>query len=157
MSHKEEGVPVKHHHTAGGIVINDMGNMLVIVRDVERDSGVVHEIRLPKGHIDPGETAEEAAVREVREESGYQHLEIVTDLGEAWSRYHFRGKDHVRREQYYLMRLTDPRRGKPTPMGAEEALFEPDWLAPESAVEQLTYASEQEFARRAVAWMNTTR
>ncbi|MEW6398121.1 MAG: NUDIX domain-containing protein [Bacillota bacterium] len=31
---------------------------------------------LPKGRLEPGETAQEAAVREVREETGY-HVEIV--------------------------------------------------------------------------------
>ena len=50
----------KHHETAGGVVIDPSGRMLVIVRDIEREGRVIHEVRLPKGHIDPGESAEVA-------------------------------------------------------------------------------------------------
>ncbi|MBW7863326.1 MAG: NUDIX domain-containing protein [Candidatus Hydrogenedens sp.] len=142
--------PVIRHETAGGVVVNGAGRVLVLLRDVWRDGGAVHEIRLPKGHIDAGETPEQAAVREVREESGYRGLEIVADLGESESRYAFRGCRHERRERYYLMRLTDPERGDPQPMGAEEALFEPAWLAPEDAAQRLTYPSERDFVRRAM-------
>ena len=39
------------------------------------------EVRLPKGHVEPGEAPREAALREVREEAGYADLEIVADLG----------------------------------------------------------------------------
>ncbi|MBP7869635.1 MAG: NUDIX hydrolase, partial [Candidatus Hydrogenedentes bacterium] len=46
--------------TAGGVVINARGEILALSRTVMRDGGPVHELRLPKGHIDPGETAEQA-------------------------------------------------------------------------------------------------
>ena len=39
------------------------------------------EVRLPKGHIDPGESAEEAALRETGEETGYGDLHVLADLG----------------------------------------------------------------------------
>ena len=141
------------HHTAGGVVFDGRGRLLALERHVPRDGAVVHEIRLPKGHLDPGETPEQAAVREVREESGYQGLEITADLGEAESEYTFRGKRHHRTERCFLMRLTDPRRGAPQPVGEEEALFSPLWLDPQEAAERLTYPSEQEFARRALLKM----
>jgi mutator protein MutT len=59
---------------SGGAVIRD-GRILVIrVR--------AQEWELPKGGIEPGETAEQAAVREVREETGIESpLEIVRELG----------------------------------------------------------------------------
>jgi len=89
----------------------------------------------------------------VREESGYQGLEITADLGEAESEYTFQGARHHRVERYFLMRLTDPGRGAPQPVGEEEALFSPLWLDPGEAAERLTYPSEREFARRAVERM----
>ena len=141
----------KHHETAGGVVIDASGRMLVIVRDIEREGRVVHEVRLPKGHIDPGEAAEEAALREVEEESGYTGLEIIADLGVCHSTFTFRDRLNERDERYFLMRLTDPHRGAPRPTGHEEALFQPDWLEPAAAAAQLTYQSEQEFARLAIA------
>ena len=41
---------------------------------------------LPKGHIDPGETALEAARREIREESGITQLALIRELG-TYERY----------------------------------------------------------------------
>lgn len=141
----------KHHSTAGGVVVNDAGQILVIERDVERDGHVVHEVRLPKGHIDPGETAEAAAMREVGEESGYWAVEIVADLGSATTEFDFKGKHHIREERYFLMHLTDPERQAPAPMGKEEALFVPAWLEPAEAEARQTYPGEAEFVRRARA------
>ncbi len=139
----------QHHETAGGVVLDTEDRVLVLVRDIEREGRLVHEVRLPKGHIDPGETDEEAAMREVLEESGYGALAIEADLGHATSEFDFRGKHHIRQERYFLMRLTDPKRGAPQPTGPEEALFEPAWLPLEEAASQMTYTSERGFIARA--------
>lgn len=58
---------------AGGVVVNDRGEFLLI-RD--RNGYWV----FPKGHIEPGETPEAAAVREVREETGIE-AQVVAPLG----------------------------------------------------------------------------
>ena len=139
----------RYHKTAGGVVINSRQEVLVIVRDIERDGVVIHEVRLPKGHIDPGESAEKAAIREVCEESGYCHLRIADDLGVGHSTFTFKGKNHERHEQYYLMELTDPTHEPPQPMSEEEALFEAEWLPLSEAAGQMTYESERDFVGRA--------
>lgn len=145
----------KYHKTAGGVVLNAAGHFLVLVRDVERDGALKHEVRLPKGHVDPGETDEQAARREVHEESGYGGTKVVADLGRARSEFEFRGHGHIRDEHYFLMRLVDGHRDAPQPTHADEARFEPRWLDPHEAVAALTYASEQDFARRAIAALHT--
>ena len=61
-------------HSAGGVVINDDGKVLVVSQRGTSWS-------LPKGHIDPGEDALEAARREIYEESGVRDLELVRELG----------------------------------------------------------------------------
>lgn len=139
----------KFHKTAGGVVINSNHEVLVIVRDIERDGVLIHEVRLPKGHIDPGESAEKAAMREVCEESGYCHLKIAGNLGSGHSSFTFKGKLHERDEQYYLMVLTDPTHEPPQPMSDEEALFEPQWLPLSEAADKMTYQSERDFVNRA--------
>jgi 8-oxo-dGTP pyrophosphatase MutT (NUDIX family) len=142
-------VKAKYHNTAGGVVFDDAGRVLTIVRDIDRNGRIVHEVRLPKGHIDPGETAEQAAVREVCEESGYCQLAILADLGTIQSEFDFKDKHNIRDERYFLMQLTVPERQAPQPTGNEEALFQPLWLDPAEAESQLTYESERQFMRRA--------
>ncbi len=62
--------------SAGGIVIGDGGTIALVQ---SRASGFW---ALPKGHIDEGETDEEAARREIMEEAGLIDLEFIDDLGE---------------------------------------------------------------------------
>jgi 8-oxo-dGTP pyrophosphatase MutT (NUDIX family) len=132
---------LKLYAAAGGVVIDD-GRMLLLDRPLRR------EVRLPKGHIDPGETAAQAALRETAEESGYDDLEIMSDLGSQVVKFNFQGNDFVRTEHYFLMRLvssrTTPRSHK------DEAQFTPLWLPLTEAVRRLTFDAEQQFAQRAI-------
>ena len=137
------------YSTAGGLVLDDATRVLVLLRDIERNGRMIHEVRLPKGMIEEGETPRDAAVREVCEESGFCHLIIVADLGKARSEYPHAGNEYSREEQYYLMRLSEDRRSEVAPVNDEEALFRPDWRSLQEALETMTYESEREFIRRA--------
>jgi len=139
----------RRYRAAGGVVLDDKARILLLERDVVRGSRTLHEVRLPKGHIEPGESDPQAAMREVREESGYVALEILADLGTGEVTFTSRGQQVTRAEHYYLMRLLDPARETPTAVG-EEALFVPLW-APDfaSAERSLTYDAERAFMRRA--------
>lgn len=73
---KPDGIP--EHRAAGGLVIRiDAGTAyLALIRE-----GPEPRYSLPKGHIDPGESAVEAARREIAEEAGFSHLQFVRELG----------------------------------------------------------------------------
>lgn len=136
------------------MVLDDQGRVLLIERWVMRDGRPVFEIRLPKGHVEPGETDEQAALREVCEETGYCGITITADLGEIVNEFKWPGKDlHiVRHEHYYLMRLADAARSEPhfDSPEADEARFTPRWAATLADAEALiTFESEREFVRRA--------
>jgi len=149
---KKKSKKTKFYRTGGGVVLDDAGRVLLLERHVPRKKTPGHEIRLPKGHIEADETPEQAALREVCEESGYCHLEILFDLGELENNYNFRGRHFVREERYFLMRLTDSRRQAPQPSSknAEEALFQPIWAhSLDEAEALLTFESEKIFIRRA--------
>lgn len=70
---REKSEP-KISHSAGGIVLNDKNQVLVVNQNNNSWS-------LPKGHLDPGETARQAAEREIYEESGVNQLTFVSELG----------------------------------------------------------------------------
>ncbi|MBI2432766.1 MAG: NUDIX domain-containing protein [Candidatus Hydrogenedentes bacterium] len=142
---------VKRHRVAGGVVVDRRLRILVLRRDIERNGRLINEVRLPKGHLDKGESDEQAACREVCEESGYCAVEIVDDLGEAVSEYVHNGVAYRRDERYFLMRLLDARRSDPRPTWHEEALFDPLWLELAEAEARMTYPSEREFVGRARA------
>lgn len=142
---------VHQYRAAGGIVRDADGRILLIERLVLRNGDLAHEIRLPKGHVEAGETDEQAALREVCEETGYCGLRVVADLGEGFTLF-IREEGRIRRcEHYYLMELTSAERGEPHfDAASEEALFRPRWVADLAAAEaQLTFESEQRFIRRA--------
>ncbi len=65
--------------SAGGVVINKKGRVLVVNQRGTSWS-------LPKGHLEPGETALDAAIREIQEESGIRRLTFIKELG-SYSRY----------------------------------------------------------------------
>ena len=60
--------------SAGGVVLNPVGDVLVVNQNNNSWS-------LPKGHLDEGEKALEAARREIHEESGVKDLTYIKKLG----------------------------------------------------------------------------
>lgn len=57
---------------AGGVVFNNKNELLLIYRRGAWD--------LPKGKIDDGETIEQAAIREIEEETGVKRLSIIKPI-----------------------------------------------------------------------------
>lgn len=102
---------------------------------ITRGSRPPHEWVLPKGHIDPGETAEEAACREVLEETGVV-AEVVAPAGEE--RFVYDGRDV--RVRYFAMRAT----------GTGTAIEDRDvqWCALEEALTLLGFDSARDMVRR---------
>lgn len=61
--------------TSGGVVFQEKTRKVLLVTQRK------NIFSLPKGHVDPGETKIEAAVREIYEESGVKSLELIACLG----------------------------------------------------------------------------
>jgi 8-oxo-dGTP pyrophosphatase MutT (NUDIX family) len=80
----------------GGLVTNEMGEVLFIFRRGKWD--------LPKGKLDPGETLESCAIREVKEETGIGHLELIRFLMITEHEYIEKGKSFLKETHWWLMK-----------------------------------------------------
>lgn len=137
---------IRRYQAAGGVVVDDQGRVLLIERTVDGH----HEVRLPKGHIDPGESPDEAARREVCEETGFCDLEVLADLGWQEVVFEHKGRLVIRGERYYLMRLASQRRQAPQFTNEREALFRNRWEPSfDDAASALTFEAERDVVRRA--------
>ena len=88
--------------TAGGIVFrrDKKGNVEMLLIQDHKDRWTI-----PKGHIEPGETAQQAAKREIGEEAGLNDVEVLGWLGKIHFRYRRVDKLVLISQQVYLMRV----------------------------------------------------
>jgi len=85
---------------AGGLVTNDKNELLIMFRRGKWD--------LPKGKRDEGEPIEACALREVREETGIEHLELGKLVGVTYHEYfEKRLKEDVLKETHWFAMHTD--------------------------------------------------
>ena len=71
-------VEVPARAAAGGVVVRLEEGRVMVALAVERG---LDAYVLPKGHVDPGESVEEAARREIEEEVGVSNLRLLELLG----------------------------------------------------------------------------
>jgi len=126
---------VVRYEAAGGVLVD--GGCVLLLRTARYG-----DLRLPKGHIQDGESPREAALREVVEESGYADLEIVADLGEQDAEFDAGGRHFVRHEHYFLMRLRSRQQVARAP---EESDFAPEWHRWEEAIAGLAFDEERKW------------
>ena len=80
---------------AGGVVRNNEGKVLFIRRWDMWD--------LPKGKMEKGETPEQTAIREVKEETGIKSLKIIEKLAESYHIYYDEPPCYLKRSHWYAM------------------------------------------------------
>ena len=127
----------KHTHSAGGVVLNQDGFVLVVSQRGNSWS-------LPKGHIDPGENALQAAKREIAEESGVDQLDLIMELGN-YSRYKIgknfdEDKSEMKTIHMFLFR-TEQKRLKPLDPNHPEAR----WVEIQAVADLLTHPRDKNF------------
>ena len=103
---------------------------------------------LPKGLIGPGEKPEQAALREVEEETGVQ-ARLVTKLGDIRYVYTWDGERVFKVVSFYLLRYRTGRLGELPPEHAHE-VAEVRWLPLEDAPRLLAYKGERDMAEKAL-------
>jgi 8-oxo-dGTP pyrophosphatase MutT (NUDIX family) len=127
--------------SAGGLVIRNLRGRphLAVIR--VRDE----ILALPKGHPEKGESSHDAALREVREETGLDATP-VEKLGDIRYWYARDGDRVLKVVSFFLFRYRSGRLADHD-QEVEEAL----WIPLEEAPERLAYRSEKEIAQTALS------
>jgi 8-oxo-dGTP diphosphatase len=119
---------------AGGVVTSEDGRVLLVHRPRYDDW------TLPKGKLDPGESSEEAAIREVEEETGLR-CRLIKELPPT--HYEVGGRPKIVR--YFHM---EPEaEGEFVPNDETDELR---WLTPDEALSLLTYDRDRDVVTAAV-------
>jgi 8-oxo-dGTP pyrophosphatase MutT (NUDIX family) len=105
---------------------------------------------LPKGHIEPGETAEEAAVREVEEETGIIGR-VVAPLGTIDFWFVAEDRRVHKTVHHFLLRALG---GELSDSDVE--VSEVAWVPLDELESRLAYADERRLIRRATELMEET-
>jgi 8-oxo-dGTP pyrophosphatase MutT (NUDIX family) len=129
----------RREEAAGGVVFRRRGAgvEVAVAEQHDRIRGDLR-LRLPKGKAEPGETPEETALREVREETGLVARIVGTLEDVAYVYRDRRGRPVDKRVRFYLMEYES---GDPQPLDGEmERVF---WCTPAEACAQLSFATEQ--------------
>lgn len=113
---------------AGGVVFDDRGRVLIL----RHASG---DWVFPKGHVEPGETELEAAMREVAEEAGVRAW--CADEGATWTTRYVNPRGARRLITWFALRSDDA-------VALSEDLFtEAGYFAPADAADRLTHEADR--------------
>jgi len=130
---------VRTERSAGGVVTRRIDGAVhfLLIRDPYGKMG------LPKGHVENGETVEDAALREVGEETGLTGVVMGPSLGTTDWHFRFEGQLIHKYCQYFLM---GSQFGEPEPE-REEGITECRWLPLDEAVAEVAYDNAREVVR----------
>jgi 8-oxo-dGTP pyrophosphatase MutT (NUDIX family) len=140
----------KQERSAGGVVYRlETGPdgatrvLFLLIRDSYRNWG------FPKGHLERGEPPEQAALREVAEETGLTGLSLRGEIETIDWYFRFRGRLIHKYCHFYLIESasseTCPQR--------EEGITACRWAPLDEALEVISYANARDVLRRAAEMM----
>lgn len=133
----------REERSAGGVVYRFVGGqpVFLLIRDSYRNWG------FPKGHLEAGEAPEQAAVREVGEETGLAVLALRGEIDTIDWYFRFRGRLVHKVCHFYLMEteesITSPQRA--------EGITACRWIGFAEAESLISYANARDVLRRAHA------
>lgn len=135
---------MKEVFSAGGVVYKYEEGTLKILSIITKKGKVWS---FPKGIIEKNESPEEAAIREIKEETGVDG-EIIDEVGEVSYWFIHENEKYFKRVKYFLVRYTG---GDINPNDEVETA---QWLSPSLSLEILTYENDKEILKKALEKIN---
>lgn len=128
---RKAGGKIKFEKSAGGVVVRLDQNQprFLLIRDGYGHWG------FPKGHLERGERADTAALREVMEETGLRQVNVVAPIAAIEWRFRFRGRLIQKHCEFFLMESPS---GETKPQKAE-GITACQWATIEEAHALLDY------------------
>ena len=140
-------VPPRDETSAGGVVFRVVEGrpLYLLIRDSYRNWG------FPKGHLETGERPEDAALREVSEETGLDDLVVRGSIDTIDWFFRFRGQLIHKVCHFYLMQSSST---TTSPQHAE-GITACRWSPFEEAQALISYSNAREVLRRAQEMVGT--
>lgn len=130
---------IVHHHSAGGVIYRNSEVLkFLLIKQIRWNAD--SQWTMPKGHLEAGESEEEAARREVEEEVGLRLSEIETifALGHDEYEYEEDGQANQKFVAWFAMKVGPSY----SPMlNKEEGFVKHKWLPAREAIKQIPYAN----------------
>ena len=135
--------------SAGAFILREVEGELKIALAQHRRSSKTWT--LPKGHVDPGESLEQAALREIYEETGLLNVQLVTYLG-SFIRESVKSNGDVEQKTIHFYLAYAP--GIEASSAPSDPSFtEVGWFSPEQALELIPNADDRTFLKEHLALM----
>jgi len=141
--------PLEREFSAGGLVYRRRGSDCQVVLAARRHASSGKLVwTIPKGHVEPGESSEAAAVREVREETGLE-AEVEAKLGDVTYWYARRDEEGrtvriFKRVRFFLMRACGGRFAD-----RDDEMDAVRWFSLDEAERTAAFENERALVRRA--------
>ncbi len=129
----KENNPHKKEYSAGGVIVDDEKLLIILMNTL----GGRQIWTFPKGHIEKDETAQTAAIREVKEETGYK-CRIIEKIFKARYNFFKNGFKIDKTVDWFVMEKLGDKGIVETP----EEISGLKWLSINEAEKTLTYPSD---------------
>jgi 8-oxo-dGTP pyrophosphatase MutT (NUDIX family) len=138
---RKRGLRARHEHSAGGVVVRlDQGvPFVLLIRDSYGHWG------FPKGHLERGERADTAALREVIEETGLTGVSLLGSIATIDWYFRFRGSLIHKNCEFFLMQ-TSTQSTKPQ---KSEGITACRWTTLDEARRLIAYDNARDVLNRA--------